>query len=89
MCAVADWVSRWPDWTEANVTISLGTLAPGEDIADTDVRRVVPDLVRRVHLHSGCATTERHRTSATSTTWYWPPSTVVAPKPTTVTSGSR
>ena len=36
-------------WTgpEANRTIYLGTIAPGEDIADPDVRRVVADLVRR------------------------------------------
>ena len=44
---VADTVSRWLDWTEANRTIYLGTIAPGEDIADPDVRRVVADLVRR------------------------------------------
>ena len=44
---VADSVSRWLDWTEANRTIYLGTIAPGEDIADPDVRRVVADLVRR------------------------------------------
>ena len=44
---VADSVSRWLDWTEANRTIYLGTIAPGEDIADPDVRRVIADLVRR------------------------------------------
>ena len=44
---VSDSVSRWLDWTEANQTIYLGTIAPGEDIADPDVRRVVADLVRR------------------------------------------
>ena len=44
---VADSVSRWLDWTEANRTIYLATMAPGEDIADPDVRRVVADLVRR------------------------------------------
>ncbi|HET9421887.1 MAG TPA: TetR/AcrR family transcriptional regulator [Nocardioides sp.] len=44
---VADSVSRWLDWTEANRTIYLGTIAPGEDIADPDVRRVVADLVQR------------------------------------------
>ena len=38
---VADSVSRWLDWTEANRMIYLGTIAPGEDIADPDVRRVV------------------------------------------------
>jgi AcrR family transcriptional regulator len=44
---VADTVSRWLDWTEANRTIWLATIAPGEDIVDPDVRRVVADLVRR------------------------------------------
>jgi AcrR family transcriptional regulator len=44
---VADSVSRWLDWTEANRTIYLGTIAPGEDIADPDVRREIADLVRR------------------------------------------
>jgi AcrR family transcriptional regulator len=44
---VADDVSRWLDWTEANRTIWLATIAPGEDIVDPDVRRVVADLVRR------------------------------------------
>ena len=44
---VADTVSRWLDWTEANRTIYLGTIAPGEDIADPDVRQVVDELMRR------------------------------------------
>ena len=44
---VADSVSRWLDWTEANRTIWLATLGRGEDIADPDVRTVVVDLVRR------------------------------------------
>lgn len=44
---VADTVSRWLDWTEANRTIFLGTIVHGEDIADPDVRHVVADLVRR------------------------------------------
>ena len=44
---VADTVSRWLDWTEANRTIWLATIARGDDIADPDVRRVVADLVRR------------------------------------------
>ena len=44
---VADTVSRWLDWTEANRTIYLGTIAPGEDIADPEVRRVDADLVHR------------------------------------------
>jgi AcrR family transcriptional regulator len=44
---LADTVSRWLDWTEANRTIWLAAIAPGEDIADPDVRRVVAGLVRR------------------------------------------
>ena len=44
---VADNVSRWLDWTEANRTIWLATMAHGEDIADPEVRRVVANLVRR------------------------------------------
>src|SRR3954447_3163660 len=44
---VGDTVSRWLDWTEANRTIWLATIAPGEDTADPDARRVVADLVRR------------------------------------------
>ncbi len=57
---VADTISRWLDWTEANRTIYLGTIAPGEDIADPDVRRVVVDLMRRavalvVALHADIA----------------------------------
>ena len=44
---VADSVSRWLDWTEANRMIWLATIAPGEDIADPDVRQLVADLVRR------------------------------------------
>jgi AcrR family transcriptional regulator len=44
---VADSVSRWLDWTEANRMIYLGTIAPGEDIADPDVRHVVAALVHR------------------------------------------
>ena len=43
---VADRVA-WLDWTEANRTIWLATIAHGEDIADPDVRQVVADLVRR------------------------------------------
>src|SRR3954451_9230279 len=38
---VADTVSRWLDWTEANRTIWLATFSLGEDIGDPDVRRVV------------------------------------------------
>ncbi len=57
---VADTVSRWLDWTEANRTIWLATISHGEDIADPDVRRVVADLVRRAvarlaELHSDIA----------------------------------
>jgi AcrR family transcriptional regulator len=44
---VADTVSRWLDWTEANRTIWLATIAHGEDIADADIREVVADLVGR------------------------------------------
>jgi AcrR family transcriptional regulator len=44
---VADTVSRWLDWTEKNKLIYLGTVAPGEDIADPDVRRLVGDLRHR------------------------------------------
>ena len=44
---VADTVSRWLDWTGANGAIYLGTIAPGEDIADPDVRRVVDELMHR------------------------------------------
>jgi AcrR family transcriptional regulator len=44
---VADSVSRWLDWTAANRTIWLSTMAHGEDIADPDIRGVVADLVRR------------------------------------------
>jgi AcrR family transcriptional regulator len=44
---VADSVSRWLDWAEANRTMYLGTIAPGEDVADPEVRMVVADLVRR------------------------------------------
>ena len=40
-------MSRWLDWTEANRTIYLGTIAPGEDLTDPDVRRVVADLSGR------------------------------------------
>ena len=44
---VADTVSRWLDWTETNRAIYLGTIAPGEDIADPEVRRVVTELAHR------------------------------------------
>ena len=44
---VADTVSRWLEWTEANRTIWLATIARGEDIADLEVRRAVAGLVRR------------------------------------------
>ena len=44
---IADTVSRWLDWTEANRTIWLATIAHGEDIADPDVRHVVADLLHR------------------------------------------
>ena len=41
---IADSVSRWLDWAEANRSTYLGTIAPGDDIADREVRRVVADL---------------------------------------------
>ena len=44
---VEDSVSRWLDWTEANRVIYLGTIAPGEDIADADVRGAVSAMVHR------------------------------------------
>jgi len=44
---VADSVSRWLDWTEANRTIWLAAMAAGEDVADLEVRQVVADLVHR------------------------------------------
>ena len=44
---VADTVTLWLGWTEANRTIWLAAIAPGEDIVDPDVRRVVAGLVRR------------------------------------------
>ena len=44
---LADTVSRWLDWTEANRTIWLAAMAPGEDTVDPEVRRVVADLVSR------------------------------------------
>ena len=44
---MADTVSRWLDWTEANRTVYLATMGRGADIADPDVRHVVADLVRR------------------------------------------
>ena len=57
---VADTVSRWLDWTEANRTIWLATIAHGEDIADPDVRQVVADLVRRA-VALLTAVSRRHR----------------------------
>jgi AcrR family transcriptional regulator len=44
---VMDSVSRWLDWAGANERIYLGTVAPGEDIADPDVRGAVAELVAR------------------------------------------
>jgi AcrR family transcriptional regulator len=44
---VEDSVSRWLEWTHSHRLIYLGTIAPGEDLADPDVRRVVAELVRR------------------------------------------
>jgi AcrR family transcriptional regulator len=45
---LADTVSRWLGWAEDNRTMYLGAIAPGEDIADPHVRRVVADLRGRV-----------------------------------------
>jgi len=44
---VADTVSRWLDWTDANRALYLGTIAPGEDITDPTARRVLAELVHR------------------------------------------
>ena len=44
---VADTVTRWLDWTEANRTVYLATMGRGEAIADPNVRRNVTELVRR------------------------------------------
>src|SRR3954466_15035097 len=44
---VNDSVSRWLDWTEANRTLWLATIARGEDMTDPDVSRIVTELVRR------------------------------------------
>lgn len=44
---VGDSVSRWLDWTEANRTVWLAAMAPGEDVADPEVRDVLAELVRR------------------------------------------
>src|SRR3954447_7937116 len=44
---VADTVSRWLDWTETNRMVYLGTVAPGEDVIDPDVRRLVAELRHR------------------------------------------
>ena len=41
---VSDSVARWLDWTEQNRTMYLGTIAPGEDFVDPEVRRVVAEL---------------------------------------------
>ena len=44
---VKDSVSRWLDWTEANRTLWLATIARGEDMTDPDVSRIASELVRR------------------------------------------
>src|SRR3954451_2116521 len=44
---VSDSVARWLDWTAANRSLYLGTIAPGEDIADPDVQPVIAGLARR------------------------------------------
>ena len=57
---VGDSVSRWLDWTEANRTVWLAAMAPGEDVADPEVRDVLAELVRRAvvllaHFHADIA----------------------------------
>src|SRR3954466_5246333 len=44
---VSDTVSRWLNWTEANRTLWLATIARGDDMTDPDVSRIVTELVRR------------------------------------------
>src|SRR3954447_16465823 len=44
---VSDSVSRWLDWTEANRTLWLATIARGDDLTDPEVSRVVSELIRR------------------------------------------
>jgi AcrR family transcriptional regulator len=44
---VADSVTRWLDWSDENRMVYLGTVAPGEDIVDAEVRSVVAELRRR------------------------------------------
>jgi AcrR family transcriptional regulator len=44
---VVDSVSRWLDWTEENRRLWLAAIAPGEDVGDADVKRVLDDLVHR------------------------------------------
>ena len=63
---VADTVSRWLDWTEANRTIWLATMAHGEAIADPDVRHVVADLVRP-RRRAARGLSRRHRRGLTAT----------------------
>jgi AcrR family transcriptional regulator len=57
---VADTMSRWLDWTQANRTIWLATMAPSEDVGDDEVRVVVARLVSRAvalvaHYHADLA----------------------------------
>jgi AcrR family transcriptional regulator len=59
---VGDSVARWLDWTEANRTLWLATIARGDDITDADVSRAVTELVRRAvtllaAFHAGNAET--------------------------------
>ena len=44
---VGDSVPRWLDWTEANRTVWIAAMAPGEDVADPEVRDVLAELVGR------------------------------------------
>ena len=46
---VADTVSRWLDWTEANRTIWLATSARGEDVTDADVAETAGPRRRAAH----------------------------------------
>ena len=48
---VADTVSRWLDWTEANRTIWLATLAHDQDIADADVADLLGRAVALLTTH--------------------------------------
>ena len=59
---VANSVTRWLGWTEANRTIWLAAIAPGEDIVDPDVRRVVAGSCGAPSRWSRLATPTSRRT---------------------------